>query len=148
MTMDDLIEILLIEDNPHDEELTLHALRQYKVANNIVVMRDGAEALDFIFATGAYAGRRVENTPKVILLDLKLPLVDGLEVLRAIRSDPRTRTTPVVILTSSREDPDIEEAYRLGASSYIVKPVDFGQFTETVRQLGFYWALLNQLPRH
>lgn len=148
MTMDDLIEILLIEDNPHDEELTLHALRQYKVANNIVVMRDGAEALDFIFATGAYAGRRVENTPKVILLDLKLPLVDGLEVLRAIRSDPRTQTTPVVILTSSREDPDIEEAYRLGASSYIVKPVDFGQFTETVRQLGFYWALLNQLPRH
>lgn len=140
------IEILLVEDNPNDVELTLHALQENKLTNRIEVVRDGAEALEFIFCTGAYVNRRIENSLKIILLDLKLPKVDGLEVLRRIKSDPRTRTIPVVVLTSSREERDIVESYQLGVNSYIVKPVDFEQFTEAVRNLGLYWLLLNQPP--
>lgn len=140
------VEILLVEDNPNDVELTLHALRENKLSNRIEVVRDGAEALDFIFGAGPYSERRKDEHPKIILLDLKLPKVDGLEVLRQIKSDPRTQKIPVVVLTSSHEDPDIQESYRLGVNSYIVKPVDFEQFTEAVRQLGLYWLLLNQSP--
>jgi two-component system response regulator len=143
---DTRIEILLVEDNPNDVKLALHAFRKHNVANCVHVARDGKEALEYIFASGDHAGRNIDEPPKVILLDLKLPLVDGLEVLRRIRADPRTRTIPVVVLTSSREEPDIAESYRLGVNSYIVKPVDFDQFTEAVRQLGFYWLLLNQPP--
>jgi CheY-like chemotaxis protein len=140
------VEILLVEDNPSDVELALHALAKHHLANRIQVVRDGAEALEFVFSEGAYAERAGEHGPKVILLDLKLPKVDGLEVLRRIKSDERTRTIPVVVLTSSREEPDIAESYRLGVNSYIVKPVNFEQFTEAVRQLGLYWLLLNQPP--
>ena len=140
------IEILLVEDNPNDVELALHALKKNNLTNHIQVVRDGAEALEFLFGSGAYAGREVNHTPKVILLDLKLPKVDGLEVLRRIKSDERTRLIPVVVLTSSREERDIVESYRLGVNSYITKPVDFEQFTEAVRQLGLYWLLLNQPP--
>jgi len=134
------VEILIVEDNPNDLELALHALKNNNIANPIHVARDGAEALDYIFDPGA--GMK----PKVILLDLKLPKVDGLEVLKRIKSDPRTRMIPVVVLTSSREERDIIESYRLGVNSYITKPVDFEQFTEVVRQLGMYWLLLNQPP--
>jgi two-component system, response regulator len=141
------VEILLVEDNPNDVELTLHALQKNNFSNRIHVVRDGAEALDFIFATGSYAGRSVNDVPKVILLDLKLPKVDGLEVLKRIKADPRTRIIPVVVLTSSAEESDIVASYHLGVNSYIVKPVDFQQFTEAVRQLGLYWLLLNQPPR-
>lgn len=140
------IEILLVEDNPNDVKLALHALKKNNIANRIEIVRDGAEALEFIFATGAYADRQNAENPRVILLDLKLPKVDGLEVLRQIKADPRTRAIPVVVLTSSREDRDIVESYNLGVNSYIVKPVDFEQFTESVRQLGMYWLLLNQPP--
>ena len=143
---DRTVEILLVEDNPNDVELALHALKKNNIANRIEVVRDGAEALEFIFATGAYAQRSIANGPKVILLDLKLPKVDGLEVLRQIKSDPRTRAIPVVVLTSSREESDIVESYNLGVNSYIVKPVDFEQFTEAVHTLGLYWLLLNQPP--
>lgn len=138
------VEILLVEDNPSDVELTLHSLRSSNLSNQIEVVRDGAEALEFLFCTGMYADRDIEHSPKLILLDLKLPKVDGLEVLQKIKSDRRTRSIPVVVLTSSREDYDIVESYQLGVNSYIVKPVDFEQFTEAVRQLGFYWLLLNQ----
>ena len=140
------IEILLVEDNPADEELTLHALKANRLANSIQVVRDGAEALEFIFATDRYADRDVNHIPRVVLLDLKLPFVDGLEVLRRIKGDERTRHIPVVVLTSSREERDIVESYRLGVNSYITKPVDFEQFTECVRSLGMYWLLLNQPP--
>ena len=140
------IEILLVEDNPNDVELTLHALKKHNLGNRVEVVRDGAEALEFIFCSGAYAHRSVENGPKVILLDLKLPKVDGLEVLRRIKADPRTQMIPVVVLTSSREECDIVESYKLGVNSYIVKPVDFEQFTEAVRQLRLYWLLLNEPP--
>ncbi len=140
------VEILLVEDNPHDVELTLLALRESHVTNPVHVVRDGAEALEFIFCTGAYASRNMNNTPKVILLDLKLPKVDGLEVLRRVKGDPRTAKIPVVVLTSSREERDIVESYQLGVNSYITKPVDFEQFTAAVRQVGLYWLLLNQPP--
>jgi two-component system response regulator len=139
------IEILLVEDNPNDEMLALHAFKKHNLANKVHVVRDGAEALEFIFCTGAYAERPLLN-PKVILLDKKLPLVDGMEVLRQIRSDPRTRLIPVVMLTSSAEDRDIIESYQLGVNSYIVKPINFEQFSETARQLGYYWLLINQQP--
>jgi two-component system, response regulator len=140
------IEILLVEDNPDDLALTLRALRECNLANHIEVARDGVEALEFIFATGAYAHRRIEDQPHVILLDLKLPKVNGLEVLQCIRADPRTRTIPVVMLTSSYEERDIVESYQLRVNSYIVKPANFEQFSEAIRQVGFYWLLLNQLP--
>ena len=135
------IEILLVEDNPNDVELALHALKKNNLSNRIEVVRDGAEALDFIFGKEADS-----NRPKVILLDLKLPKVDGLEVLKRLKSDPQTRSIPVVMLTSSREECDIVKSYQLGVNSYIVKPVDFEQFTEAVRQLGLYWLLMNQPP--
>jgi two-component system response regulator len=138
------IEILLVEDNPNDVELTLYTFEKHNLGNRIEVVRDGAEALDLIFCTGAYTGRSMEDSPRLILLDLKLPKVDGLEVLRRFKSDPRTRAIPVVVLTSSREERDIVESYQLGANSYIVKPVNFEQFTEAVRQLGLYWLLFNQ----
>lgn len=141
------VEILLIEDNPDDVELTLHAFKQFKISNRVHVLRDGAEALDFLFGRGAHAQRDAADWPKVILLDLKLPRVDGLEVLRRIREDPRTRPIPVVILTSSREERDIVEGYRLGVNSFIQKPVDFAQFGETVRTLGLYWLILNRPPQ-
>jgi len=144
--LEDAVEILLAEDNPNDVRLTLHALRRYNLTNNIHVVRDGAEALEFLFCTGAYAHRSLTQSPKVVLLDLKLPLVNGLEVLQRVKEDPRTRTIPVVVLTSSREERDIVESYRLGVNSYITKPVDFEQFTEAVRSLGMYWVLLNQPP--
>ena len=136
--------ILLVEDNPDDEALTLRALTQNKIVNEVVVARDGAEALDYLFATGAYTGRDLTAMPQVILLDLKLPKIDGLEVLQLLRADPRTRLLPVVILTSSREDHDLVESYRHCANSYILKPVDFAQFIEAVRQLGLYWLVLNE----
>ena len=139
------IEILLVEDNPNDEMLALHAFKKHNLANKVHVVRDGVEALEYVFCTGAYVDRVFEN-PRVILLDKKLPLVDGMEVLRQIRSDPRTHLVPVVMLTSSAEDRDIIESYELGVNSYIVKPVDFEQFSETARQLGYYWLLINKPP--
>jgi two-component system, response regulator len=142
----DATEILFVEDNPADVELTLRALRQDHVANRIHVAHDGEEALDFLFCRGAYAGRRGQALPKLVLLDLKLPKVDGLEVLRQIRADPRTRALPVVILTSSKEERDLVSGYQLGANSYIQKPVDFTQFQETVKQLGLYWLVINEPP--
>ncbi len=141
------VEILLVEDNPSDEELTQRALRKNNIANSLHVARDGAEALEFIFATGAYTGRKVENGPKLILLDLKLPKVDGLEVLKRVKTDERTMSIPVVVLTSSKEERDIVDSYKLGVNSYIVKPVDFDKFVEAVAQLGLYWLLLNQSLR-
>ena len=138
------IEILIVEDNPDDLEMTLRALRKANLANNIQVAHDGAEALEFIFGQGAYAGRLVENGPKVILLDLKLPKIDGLEVLRRVKGDLRTKVIPVVVLTSSKEVPDVAEAYKLGANSYIVKPVNFERFAAAISELGMYWLLLNQ----
>jgi two-component system, response regulator len=144
---DGSVDILMVEDNPNDEELTLHALRHYHLANKIDVVRDGQEALEYIFCSGRYATRHIEDRPSVILLDIKLPLVDGLEVLRRIKQDPRTRTIPVVMLTSSREERDMIESYRLGVNSYIVKPVDFDQFKESARSLGMYWLLLNRPPK-
>jgi two-component system response regulator len=140
------VEILLVEDNPDDLELTLHSLKKHRIANHIQVARDGAEALEYLFNVGGYAEQEAALRPRVILLDLKLPKVDGLEVLRRLKADPRTRTMPVVILTSSREDRDLAQCYELGVNSYIVKPVDFEQFVEAVRQAGLYWMLLNQPP--
>jgi two-component system response regulator len=138
--------ILLVEDNPDDELLTLRALRKNNILNDIVVAHDGAEALDYLFGTGTHAGRDTSVMPQVILLDLKLPKVDGLEVLRRLRADERTRLLPVVILTSSDEEQDIIDSYNLGANSYIRKPVDFVQFSKAVRQLELYWLVLNQSP--
>jgi two-component system, response regulator len=143
--MYDDIEILMVEDNPNDEMLALHAFKRSNLVNKLYVVRDGAEALEFIFCTGAYAERKIEN-PKLILLDLKLPLVDGIEVLRQIRRDPRTHMIPVVMLTSSSEERDVVESYKLGVNSYIVKPLDFGQFNEVARHLGYYWLLINRQP--
>jgi two-component system response regulator len=140
--------ILLVEDNPSDEELTLRALRKSNILNKVIVARDGAEALDYLFARGAYQGRDTGDLPQVVLLDLNLPKIGGLDVLRAIRADERTRLLPVVILTSSKEDRDLMSGYASGANSYIVKPVDFTQFADAVRQLGMYWLVLNeQAPR-
>lgn len=139
-------EILLVEDNPNDVELARHALRHNKLANMIHVVRDGAEALDFVYGRGQYEGRSLKDGPKVILLDLKLPKVDGIEVLRTLKGDSKTRGIPVVVLTSSAEESDVVRSYDLGVNSYIIKPVDFEQFTEAVRNLGMYWLLLNHPP--
>jgi two-component system, response regulator len=136
--------ILLVEDNPDDEALTLRAFAKSNIANQVIVVRDGVEALDFLFGTGSYADRDLRVQPQIILLDLKLPKLDGLEVLRRMRADDRTTLLPVVILTSSKEEQDIIQSYRLGANSYIRKPVDFLQFIEAVRQLGLYWLVLNE----
>ena len=144
--LEKFVQILLVEDNPDDVELTLHAFQKHHLANRVHVVRDGAEALEFLFRTSAYKDRRTEDSPQLVLLDLKLPKVDGLEVLRRMKADPRNRMIPVVMLTSSREDRDITESYRLGVNSYIVKPVNFEQFTEAVRQLGLYWLLMNEPP--
>jgi CheY-like chemotaxis protein len=141
------IEILLVEDNATDAELTLRALKKHNIANKVFWVKDGGEALDFVFATGAYTERDINKTPKVILLDLRLPKVDGLEVLRKIKSDERTKKIPVVVLTSSKEERDIVESYKLGVNSYISKPVEFESFAKTVSKLGFYWLLLNTPPR-
>ena len=141
------IEILLIEDNMNDAELTIRALKKNNLANKLVHLKDGAEAIDFIFAEGNYSGRKVENVPKVILLDLKMPKVNGIEVLKKIKADERTKKIPIVVLTSSKEDPDIQECYRLGVNSYVVKPVQFEQFVKAVSELGLYWIILNQPPR-
>jgi two-component system response regulator len=139
----DVIEILLVEDNPRDAELTIRALTKRNLANHLFHVKDGAEALDFLLNKGKYEGRENIQSPKVILLDLKLPKVDGLEVLRIIKANERTHTIPVVIVTSSAEDPDIKEAYKLGANSYVVKPVEFGTFMDAVSHLGLYWLLIN-----
>jgi two-component system response regulator len=141
------VDILLVEDNPRDVELIVRALKKRNLANRLFAVEDGAEALDFIFCRGQYAWREVAHPPKVILLDLKLPKVNGLEVLRAIKADERTRTIPVVIVTSSGEDPDIQAAYALGANSYVVKPVEFDTFQEAMSHLGFYWLLVNQVTQ-
>lgn len=138
------IEILLVEDNPRDVELTVRALKKRNLANNVHVAKDGAEALDFLFATGAYVDRNPNHTPKVVLLDLKLPKVSGLEVLKKLKADERTRTIPVVVLTSSQEEKDMVESYKLGVNSYIVKPVDFDKFVEAIGEIGLYWLLVNK----
>lgn len=140
------VEILLVEDNPADEELTLHALRQNKLANKIHVARDGEEALDFLFGRGQFPTRQLHQPPRIVLLDLKLPKVDGLEVLRTVKADPRTRAIPIIVLTSSKEERDMVESYSLGVNSYIQKPVDFSSFRDTVRHLGLYWLLINAAP--
>jgi two-component system response regulator len=138
--------ILLVEDNPDDELLAIRALEKNKIMNEVVVARDGAEALDYLFGAGAYTGRDMSVMPQIILLDLKLPKIDGLEVLRRLRKDERTKLLPVVVLTSSKEERDLTESYSLGANSYIRKPVNFAQFTEAIRQLGLYWLVLNESP--
>jgi len=138
--------IMVVEDNPDDEELTLRALRKGKIANEIVVTRDGNEALEFVFGKGQYAGRNLERMPAVILLDLKLPKLSGLEVLKQLRSDHRTKLIPVVVLTSSSEDEDMLRSYQVGANSYVRKPVEFSSFANAVSQLGMYWLLLNETP--
>lgn len=140
------VEILLVEDNPNDAELAMRALRKNNLANNVYRVGDGEEALDFIFARGQYKKRKPEDSPKLILLDLKLPKIDGLEVLKILKADAVNRIIPVVVLTSSKEENDLIESYRLGVNSYIVKPVDFDKFTDSVRDIGLYWLLLNQQP--
>jgi two-component system response regulator len=141
------VEILIVEDTPEDLELTLRALRKANLTNRIRVAHDGAEAIDFIFCEGAYGARKIDNRPKVILLDLKLPKVDGIEVLRRVKADPRTKDIPVVVLTSSKEQKDVVDSYQLGVNSYIVKPVNFERFTSAVQEMGMYWLLLNQPPK-
>lgn len=140
------VEILLVEDNSNDAELTIRALRKSKIANSIIHVKDGVSAIDFLFGKGEFSSRNINYKPKIILLDLKMPKVDGLDVLRKIKADELTRKIPVVVLTSSREHPDIERAYAYGANSYIVKPVDFDGFAKVITELGMYWVLLNQPP--
>lgn len=138
--------ILLVEDNPDDVELTLRAFKKNKIANDVVIARDGVEALDYLFGRGAYASRNTDNTPRIILLDLKLPKMNGLQVLERLRADERTRLTPVVILTSSKEEQDLVNGYKSGANSYVRKPVDFHKFVEAVHHIGLYWLLINESP--
>lgn len=142
-----IVDILLVEDNPADAELCIRALKKHNLANRLEWVKDGAEALDFIFATGTYVGRSVSNGPKVILLDLRLPKVDGIEVLRRVKSDERTSTIPVVVLTSSKEDHDVVTSYALGVNSFVSKPLQFDEFADTVAQLGLYWLLVNRPPQ-
>lgn len=142
----DVVEVLLVEDTPEDAELTMRTLKKHSLANNLVWVKDGAEALDFLFGTGSYAGRTTENVPRVILLDLHLPKLDGLEVLRRIKANPVTRLIPVVVLTSSTEESDMRECYGLGVNSFVSKPVEFDAFMKVVGKLGFYWLLVNKLP--
>ena len=141
------VEVLLVEDNPSDAELTVRSLKKRNLANRLFHVKDGAEALDFLFAQGAFASRRVESGPKVVLLDLKLPKIDGIEVLRRIKLDERTKVIPVVVMTSSREDRDLVDCYNLGVNGYVVKPVEFEDFARAVSDLGCYWLLLNEIPR-
>lgn len=140
------VEILLVEDNPSDAELTLHALKKSKLANEIQLVRDGAEALDFLFCRGAFSSRSFDSAPRLVLLDLKLPKIDGLQVLESVKSDSRTKAIPIIVLTSSKEETDLVKSYKLGVNSYIQKPVNFGEFQEVVQQLGLYWLLLNSKP--
>jgi two-component system response regulator len=140
------VEILLVEDNDSDAEMTIHALSKNKLANQLVRLRDGAEALDFLFAEGKYADRQLERLPKVILLDLKMPKVNGVEVLKRIKADERTKKIPVVMLTSSKEDPDIKQCYALGVNGYVVKPVEFDDFYKAIADLGLFWLIVNQPP--
>lgn len=140
------VDILLVEDNTDDAELTIRQLKKHNMANNLVHVTDGEEALDFVFGTGKFAGRAIDYPPKLVLLDIQMPKVNGIEVLKKIKADPRTRIIPVVMLTSSKEDPDIQKCYALNANSYIVKPVDFEGFAQAIKTLGFYWLLLNQPP--
>jgi len=139
----DIVEVLLVEDNPRDAELTIRALKRHNLANQLFHVEDGAEALDFLFGRGKYEGRRIDPSPKVVLLDLKLPKVNGLEVLQSMKSDPRLRTIPVVMVTSSAEDPDIKAAYNLGANGYVIKPVQFDSFMEAMSKVGIYWLMVN-----
>jgi two-component system, response regulator len=141
-----VIEILLVEDNPNDVELALLALKKNNFANIVHVVRDGEEALDFLFCKNAYSNRSFDHPPKVVLLDLKLPKVDGLEVLRALKNDSRTKAVPIVVMTSSKQQRDMVEGYRLGVNSYIQKPIDFAEFREIIKQLGYYWLVINQPP--
>ena len=147
MSESHIVEVLLVEDSPQDLELALRAFKKANLTNRIEVARDGAEALEFLFCEGAHAGRKIEDGPKVVLLDLKLPKIDGMEVLRRMKRDPRTKTIPVVVLTSSSEQRDVVESYNLGVNSYIVKPVNFERFVAAVQELGYYWLLLNQPPK-
>lgn len=140
------VEILIVEDNPNDAEMALRALKENNLTNRVLVVQDGEEALNFIFAKGAYADRKNLRKPKIILLDLKLPKVDGLEVLKEIKENPETKIIPVIVLTSSKEESDMIKSYQLGVNSYIVKPVDFDKFVDSIKDLGLYWLLLNQLP--
>lgn len=144
--MEDLneVEILLVEDNPNDAEMALRALKKNNLANNVLVVGDGEEALDFLYARGKFESRKINHRPKIILLDLKLPKVDGKEVLRVIKNDPEKKIIPVIVLTSSKEERDIVESYQLGVNSYIIKPVDFDKFVQSVKEIGLYWLLVNQ----
>jgi len=144
---DEQVEILLAEDNPEDAEMTMRALRRNNLANKLHWVKDGAEALDYLFCTGTYAGREPRKPPKLVLLDIKMPKVDGIEVLRRLKADAATRTIPVVVMTSSNEERDVMESYRLGVNSYIVKPVQFDAFLETVAKIGLYWVLTNRVPQ-
>jgi len=144
--MNQEVDILLVEDNSSDAEMTVIALNQHNLTRKLLHVQNGAEALEFVFAEGKYADRQIENKPKVILLDLKMPKVSGIEVLRKIRSDERTRNIPIVVLTSSKEDPDIQKCYDLGVNSYVVKPVEFDEFQKVISELGLYWMLVNQSP--
>ncbi len=146
MKTSEFIDILFVEDSAIDAELTLIALREENLANNVIWLQDGAQALDFIFAEGEYAHRQIENQPKLILLDLKMPKVGGIEVVERIRGDERTKQIPIVIMTSSKEEKDVVDSYKLGINSYIVKPVDFDKFSKSVKEIGFYWLLMNQSP--
>ena len=146
MNLDTAVDILLVEDNPNDAELTLRALKKNNLTNTIVHVHDGEEALDYLFAKGEFEGRNVSASPRLMLLDLKLPKVDGLEVLKAVKADPHTALMPIVILTTSKEESDVMRSYKLGANSYIVKPVDFTKFIDAVKEIGFYWLLLNEKP--
>jgi two-component system response regulator len=146
MELDKVVDILLVEDSQSDAEMTIRALTKHNIANNLTHLKDGAQALDFLFATGIYTGRNTNNKPKVILLDLKMPKVNGIEVLAKIKADSKTRDIPVVVLTSSKEHPDVKKCYELGVNSYIVKPVEFSSFMKSISDLGMYWLGLNQAP--